>query len=141
MNQAQRLSILLADDTADIQALITSWLEDAGHSVVCASSGRQVIELLPHDHFDLLVTDILMPDGDGWEAIAEAHRLWPEIRILAISGGAREMPASAVLRVARGAGAISVLAKPFSRPDFIAALNALMAPDAKAKAVPVRMHA
>jgi CheY-like chemotaxis protein len=68
-----------------------------------------------------------MPDGDGWDAIAEVHRLHPATRILAISGGAREMPASAVLRVARGAGAVGLLAKPFSRPDFLAAVSRLMA--------------
>ena len=109
-----------------MQALIAGWLEDAGHRVVRVASGREIMARLPQRRFDLLVTDILMPDGDGWEAIAEAHRREPALRILAISGGAREMPASAVLRVARGAGAIELLAKPFSRPAFLAAVSGLM---------------
>lgn len=130
MNQTRRLSILLAEDTVDLQALITAWLEEAGHSVVGAVSGREIAERLPQRHFDLLVTDIFMPDGDGWDAIAEVHRVSPAVRILAMSGGVREMPASAVLRVARGAGAIGLLAKPFSRPDFFTAVSRLMMSDA-----------
>lgn len=120
------LSILLAEDTPDLQALITGWLEEAGHRVVRVASGREITARLPQRRFDLLVTDILMPDGDGWEAIAEVHRRKPALRILAISGGAREMPASAVLRVARGAGAIELLAKPFSRPAFLTAVSGLV---------------
>jgi CheY-like chemotaxis protein len=127
MKRLRPLSILLAEDTPELQALIMSWLEEAGHAVVQASSGRQIAELVPQHRFDLLVTDILMPDGDGWDAIAEVQRLRPKMRILAISGGTREMPASAVLRVARGAGAIGQLAKPFSRLDCLNAIARVMA--------------
>ena len=121
------LSILVADDTRELQALISTWLEEAGHLVKGASSGRQVVKLVEEQSFDLLVTDILMPDGDGWGAIAEVHRRHPNTRILAISGGAREMPASAVLRVAKHAGALGFLAKPFSRPEFLDAVVSVMA--------------
>src|SRR6187399_1135838 len=120
------LSILVADDTRELKALITGWLEEAGHSATGASNGREVIELAKQQVFDLLVTDILMPDGDGWEAIAEVHRLHPHTRILAISGGARQMPAGAVLRIAHRAGALGFLAKPFSRPEFLDAVASVM---------------
>jgi CheY-like chemotaxis protein len=127
MKTSPPLAIVVAEDTADLQALITGWLEEAGHSVARASGGRELVQLVQARPFDLIVTDILMPDGDGWDAIAEVHRIRPEVRILAISGGAREMPASAVLRVARGAGAIGMLEKPFSRPDLLAAVARVMA--------------
>ena len=127
MKTQPSLSILVADDTVDLQALICRWLEEAGHAVKSASNGREIVRWVQQQPFDLLVTDILMPDGDGWDAIAEVHRLRPEMRILAISGGAPQMPASAVLRVARGAGAIGWLEKPFTRPDFLAAISRLHA--------------
>ena len=60
-------SILVADDTLEVQTLITGWLQEAGHTTVGASNGRQIIQLVQQQSFDLLVTDILMPDGDGWE--------------------------------------------------------------------------
>lgn len=126
-NAAPRLAILVADDVRDLQELISLWLTEAGHAVTAASNGREVIRCVQDQPFDLLVTDIIMPDGDGWDAIAEVHRLRPEMRILAISGGSREMPASAVLRVAQGAGAIGVLKKPFSRVDLLEAVGRIVA--------------
>ena len=127
MKNVPSLAILVAEDTVDLQALIATWLQDAGHAVTRVSGGRELVQHVQESPFDLVVTDILMPGGDGWDAIAEVHRLRPEMRILAISGGTREMPASAVLRVARGAGAIGMLPKPFSRPDFLAAITRVMA--------------
>ncbi len=120
--KTEPLAILVADDTPDLQALITMWLEDAGHHVTRAANGREILAHARGEEFDLLVTDILMPDGDGWEAIAGVHQLHPALPVLAISGGTREMPASAVLRVARGAGAIGWLEKPFSRLEFYGAI-------------------
>jgi CheY-like chemotaxis protein len=123
--------VLLADDLKDLQALMALWLEEAGHQVTRASSGREVIERAAQAEFDLLVTDILMPDGDGWKAIAEVQQSQPKMRILAISGGAREMPADAVLRSVRAVGAIASLEKPFSRPDFLDAVTRVMATKAR----------
>lgn len=118
-----RLSILVAEDMPDLRELIALWLREAGHDVTTANTGKEIVRLFQERAFDLLVSDILMPDGDGWDAIAEVHRLRPETRIIAISGGSREIPASACLRVARGAGAIAVLKKPFTRVDFLAAVE------------------
>ena len=127
VNRTRSLSILLADDTLELRALFTAWLEEAGHTVCVASNGNEIVQLMQEQPFDLVVTDILMPGGDGWEAITAVQRLHPEVRILAISGGAREMPASAVLRVAHRAGALGFLAKPFARPEFLDAVNSVMA--------------
>lgn len=120
-------SVLLADDARDLQALIAMWLEEAGHRVTRASTGKEIVQHVTQTEFDLLVTDILMPDGDGWDAIAEVHRSRPQMRILAISGGAREMPANTVLRAARAAGALASIEKPFTRPDFLDAVARVMA--------------
>lgn len=117
------LAVLVADDARDLQVLIASWLTEAGHRVTTANNGRELVAHVQQQAFDVVVTDILMPDGDGWDAIAEVHRLRPSTRVIAMSGGSREMPPSAVLRVARGAGAIAVLQKPFSRLDFLATLE------------------
>lgn len=126
VNRIRSLSILLADDTLELRALFTAWLEEAGHTVRVASNGTEVVQLMQEQPFDLVVTDILMPGGDGWDAITAVQRLHPGVRILAISGGARQMPASAVLRVAHRAGALGFLAKPFARPAFLDAVNSVM---------------
>jgi CheY-like chemotaxis protein len=120
---ARSLQILVADDARDLQALIAGWLEEAGHSVTAAFSGREIAVHIERQAFDVVVTDILMPDGDGWDAIAHVLRLRPATRIIAMSGGSREIPANAVLRVARKAGALAVLQKPFTRVEFMDALS------------------
>lgn len=117
------LQILVADDARDLQALIAGWLTEAGHTVVSAFGGREIAAHVERQAFDVVVTDILMPDGDGWEAIAHVLRVRPGTRIIAMSGGSREIPANAVLRVARNAGALAVLQKPFTRVEFMAAIG------------------
>ena len=122
---ARRLDILVADDVAEITNLIRRWLEEAGHAVTMASDGRGVIEHVQKRRFDIVVTDIVMPGVDGWDAILAVGRLRPEIRILAISGGGKLTPVEACLRVAKGVGADMVLKKPFRQVEFMAALNKL----------------
>ncbi len=122
----RHLEIIVADDVVEITDLISRWLEEEGHTVTRAASGRGVLELVQNRAYDVLVTDIVMPDGDGWDVILAVGRLRPATRILAISGGGKQMPVDACLRVAKGVGADLVLKKPFRRPEFLAALNKLV---------------
>jgi CheY-like chemotaxis protein len=117
----------VAEDTLALQALIAFWLEEAGHVVTRATNGSEILQLMRTQTFDLLVTDILMPGVDGWEAIEAVRRLYPQTRTLAISGGTREMPSKAVLRVALHAGALGFMAKPFSRVEFLEVVARLLA--------------
>lgn len=122
---SRRLEILVADDVDEITELIRRWLEDDGHSVTMASNGREVIELVQKRRYDIVVTDIVMPGVDGWDAILAVGRIRPETRILAISGGGKLMPVDACLRVAKGVGADLVMKKPFRQPEFMAAVHKL----------------
>jgi signal transduction histidine kinase/DNA-binding response OmpR family regulator/streptogramin lyase len=67
---AQGLRILLAEDNLINQRVGQSLLHKAGHTVVVACNGRQALELLDQESFDLLITDIQMPEMDGYELIA-----------------------------------------------------------------------
>ncbi len=123
----RRLEIVVADDVVEIVELMSHWLQAEGHTVTRAASGREIIELLQQRAYDLLVTDIVMPGTDGWDAILAVSRLRPETRILAISGGAKKMPVDACLRVAKGVGADHVLKKPFRQAEFLAAVAKVVA--------------
>ncbi|MSU23866.1 MAG: response regulator [Opitutus sp.] len=59
------LSILVVDDEAALRDLLRTFLEKTGHDVVCTASGNDAAALLTRHRFDLLITDILMPEGDG----------------------------------------------------------------------------
>jgi CheY-like chemotaxis protein len=124
---ARRLHILVADDVEEITKLVALWLEEAGHVVTHATSGRDVVRLVKDNPFDVVVTDIVMPNGDGWDAILAINRLRPGTRIVAISGGGKHMPADACLRVAKGVGADHILKKPFQRAQLLDAVNQVAA--------------
>lgn len=122
----QALVILIADDVEEIQHLVTTWLEEEGHIVLRAGTGREILRIVRERQVDLVITDILMPDGDGLDAIMTLNRVHPKTRILAISGGGRIQPADACLRVAKGVGADAVLLKPFGRSEMIGAVGKAM---------------
>jgi CheY-like chemotaxis protein len=117
------LSVIVADDVFEIQLLMEMWLREAGCTVKCASTGNELTRLVRQQHFDLIVTDVLMPDGDGLDVILELKRSRPKARVLAISGGGRRLQASECLKFAKGLGAHDVLLKPFNREQFMAAVS------------------
>jgi CheY-like chemotaxis protein len=118
------LTIAFADDVPEIRQLAREWLTHAGHTVVCAENGRELTQLWRERHFDLVITDVMMPESDGFEVIAELKKLHRGIRVIAISGGGTVMPTQDCLRVAHRLGADAVLAKPFTRLQLIAAIAA-----------------
>lgn len=116
------LSIVIADDVDGICHLMEHWLTDLGHQVFACASGNEVVKLLSLRPVDLVITDVLMPDGDGLEVIAALKKQQPVARVLAISGGGQYLPAMDCLKVARGIGAHAVLLKPFDRQQFLDAI-------------------
>jgi CheY-like chemotaxis protein len=121
------LRIAFADDVPDIRDLARLWLEAAGHSVEVRGDGKDALRLIEQEPFDLLITDIMMPERDGFELIRMAKQARPNLRIVAVSGGASVMSVSDSLRVAKALGASAVVAKPFNRTQLFAAIAEAMA--------------
>jgi two-component system, chemotaxis family, chemotaxis protein CheY len=117
-------SILIVDDDTQIRTLCRVVLEDAGYDVRLASQGAEALRLLGEAPADLVICDIFMPDKDGLETIPELRRRWPETKVLAISGGAGNMPD--FLPTARRFGAVRTLQKPFSRDSLLEAVTAAL---------------
>lgn len=116
-------SVLVVDDVDEIRQLLTQWLREAGATARDAATGNEALRELRGAAVDLLVTDILMPDRDGLELIAEVRRSRPSMRILAISGGGRHLRPDDCLKFAKGLGAHGLLMKPFTRQQFLEALS------------------
>jgi CheY-like chemotaxis protein len=117
------ISILVADDATDTLEVIAMCLRDSGHDVTCATGGRQAMSLIEDRHFDLIITDILMPDADGMEVIMAARRNQPDAQVIAMSGGGDFFSARHLLNLARALGADQKLTKPFSRATLLETID------------------
>ena len=108
------LTILVADDEDSIRSLLEHFLSSAGHTVVVAANAREACAAMAKQAFNLVITDVLMPDGDGLDLITELRKNQPAARILAMSGGGRYLEGSDYLKLAKGLGAHSAMMKPFT---------------------------
>jgi two-component system NtrC family sensor kinase len=113
--------VLVVDDEPEIADLIRAVLEGAGFDVVTAESGAVALEMLAEARFDVIVSDVRMPDLDGaalWRAVRER---WPSLarRVLFVSGDTLSTQARQILDEA---GCTS-LDKPFSKADLLAAVH------------------
>lgn len=122
------LSILVADDEENIRALIELCAAGEGHQVTLVENLRAAKEAFAKVPFDLVITDILMPDGDGLDLITQLRKIQPDARVVAMSGGGRYMESDDCLRMARGLGANVVLMKPFNREGLLDAMRQALAP-------------
>ncbi len=120
--------ILVIDDDPQIRSLLRQMLERAGYEVIDAQDGMAGINLYRESPTDLVITDILMPEKNGWEAILELRRDFPEVKVIAISGGGKLGPFS-YLMMAKRFGARQVFSKPLQRNTLLAAVKELISGD------------
>jgi CheY-like chemotaxis protein len=106
------LAILLADDDEDVRVLFETALKRRGHRVVTAATGREALALLATEKFDVLVTDIVMPEVDGLDLIKAARKLGIRLRIIAVTGGGHYLNGKYCANVAEALGADMALMKP-----------------------------
>lgn len=127
------LSILVADDEEGIRNLLRHWLQSHGHTVVLVENAHDGIRQLRSHSFDLVITDVVMPDGDGFELIAAFRKAQPQARLLAISGGGKYLQGPDCLKIARGLGAHAAVMKPFNWVQLQEGIDAaLLAEDSDA---------
>lgn len=122
------LTVLVVDDEENIRALIEHWLRTAMHSVVSVANATEAIIALKQRRFDLVITDVLMPDGDGLDLIGALRQEHPTARIIAISGGGRYVEGDDCLKMARGLGAHAAVMKPFKWEQLEASMAEAFAP-------------
>ena len=118
--------ILVIDDEKDILQLITTMLTAEGYEVVAAEDGQRGLELLQDfDDIEVVITDLIMPNKEGIETIMDLHKIRPELKVLAMSGGGRG-GISSYLSTAKNIGAAATLAKPFRKQELLDAVSGLI---------------
>jgi YesN/AraC family two-component response regulator len=118
--------ILIIEDDDQFRTMLRKMLETAGYNdIEEAANGSIGVKLFRQHPFDLVITDIIMPDKEGLEMIPELIRDYPRIKIIAMSGGGRTGPQN-YLKMAKYLGAGRTLAKPFEYSDIIDAVQELL---------------
>jgi len=110
--------ILIVDDEELARFTIREILETAGHEVIEARNGNEGLACQKASPFDLVVTDIIMPEKEGVEMIIEMKRDFQNLKIIGISGGGRTHNLD-FLDLAKKFGAERVLAKPFTEDELL----------------------
>jgi DNA-binding response OmpR family regulator len=106
--------ILIIDDDVQILNMLRQTLEREGHAVVDAPDGNEGLRLFRENPTDLIITDLIMPEKEGIETIMELRRDFPDVKIIAISGGGRLDPGQ-YLSIAKSFGAQYTFTKPVER--------------------------
>jgi len=117
--------ILIIDDNNQFRAMLREMLERTGYEVVEASDGKEGIKLYRENPTDLIITDLIMPEKEGIETIMELRRDFPDVKIIAISGGGRLDPGQYLI-MAKSLGARYTFAKPVEREELLQAVEELL---------------
>ena len=111
-------SILVIDDDETTRHVLRAILEREGYTVLDAPDGDKGIRQYQENPTDLVITDIIMPGKEGIETIRDLRREFPNVKIIAVSGGGRIGPVS-YLKMAKGLGALRTLNKPIDRTALL----------------------
>ncbi len=117
-------SVLVVDDQDQVRQLIRETLEQAGYEVEEASDGKESLDRYRVRSTDVVIMDILMPDQDGLETIMTLRQEFPDIRIIAMTGGSDTVGIPNFLDVAKMLGARRALQKPFELKVLLDAVAA-----------------
>ncbi len=118
-------TILIIDDDVHVLGMLKKMLEHEGYDVITAPDGKEGIRSYRENPADLIITDLLMPEKDGIETIIELRRDFPEVHIIAISGGGR-IDAKDHLKVAQQFEVQYTFSKPVERKELQRAIRVLL---------------
>ncbi len=121
------IRILLAEDENAMRTYLARALENAGYEVVAVDRGTAALPLLTESHFDLLLSDIVMPEMDGIELAQRCAEISPQTKVMFITGFA-----AVSLKASREAPQAKVLSKPFHLRDLVIEVQRIFGQSAQA---------
>jgi DNA-binding NtrC family response regulator len=111
--------ILVIDDEAIVRVSCERVLTPEGYDVKVVSKGTDALDILSRENFDLVLTDLKMPDMDGLEVLKEIKSRWPRINVIIITGYGTISTAVQAIKL----GAYEYLEKPFTPEDILRAVQ------------------
>ena len=118
--------VLIIDDEEDIRSVLKDMLDLYGYEVDTAENGKKAKELYDKNDYDVVITDIIMPEQDGFEVILDYRNKNQLDRVIAISGGGRTSSED-YLNIANHFGVSSIFSKPPNYKDLVAKVNEIVA--------------
>ena len=119
MNTENALNILLVDDEEMVRSTIADMLLVLGHHTLEAGDGVEALEILKNNCFDLIITDVGMPNMDGLTLIEQIRKAQIETPIIVVAG----QHDLAVVQKTLAAGALTYMPKPIMFRDIASALQ------------------
>lgn len=118
--------MLLVEDDEFGRGALRELFEEHGWEVVEAQNGIEAMRHMKHVTFDVIVTDVFMPEMDGVELIRQVRLTDNSQKILAISGGGAGMGADNAVDIIEAIGADAALQKPVSNEELLRAVDRLV---------------
>ena len=125
MQETKMNTILIIDDNSDFRETLRDILKKKGYRILEASDGSDGIRIFRENTVDLIITDIIMPGKEGIETIIELRNEFPDIKIIAVSGGGRNTP-DAYLPLAKDFGVKYTFPKPLEINKLLEAVDHLL---------------
>lgn len=119
MDIMEREKILVVDDEGEVRQTVSKMIDFIGHEVVTAESGQEALEILKKEPFSIMVTDIKMPEMDGFDLMKNVRSQYPEIHIICMTAHEASYSYNDVVN----AGAMDYITKPFTVDEMKAKLN------------------
>ncbi len=120
--------ILVIDDHDQFRGMLCEMLKNAGYEVAAATDGEEGVELFRKAPADLVITDIIMPKQEGMETIIKLQEEFPDVKVIAMSGGA--VPYGTAEEYLKGAKYLKSIkhtfTKPFANKDLLQAVKEII---------------
>jgi CheY-like chemotaxis protein len=117
------VKILVVDDEPFVRDMMTAMIKPAGYDVVEAVNGAEAFNICKKEAVDLIITDIVMPEKNGIDLIMNVKKEYPDIPIIAVSGGGGITGRYDYLEIAKLVGANNILKKPFEIDELRSAVS------------------
>jgi len=119
--------LLVIDDDSDMRFILKEILTGEGHAVDVAADGRAGLKLTDINQYDLVITDIVMPEMDGLEVLTAIRKKNQQTRLIAMTGGSAKLQRDILVTTAQLMRADRVVTKPINLPELKAVVNELLA--------------
>lgn len=118
--------ILIIDDEPQIQNMLKKLLKEEGYDVFSASDGNEGINMYRANPYDLVITDIIMPEKEGLETIRELKKIDPDVKIIVMTGGSNKYSSDMYLELGVKFGAITAFEKPIRRNELLKKIREIL---------------